>query len=149
MIAKITVAAERDVVVRVDPTSRLARVEVDQVPIVTVMGNLIDNAVEAITDDPRTTGQHPRGVVTVTVTDTDQVLRLTVADTGPGIAPGRLAEVFVDGFSTKEPRSGMRRGVGLALVRRLVTRFGGSITDTSPAGARFEVVLPLRVPEGV
>ena len=149
MIAKITVAAERDVIVQVDPASRLARVEVDQVPIVTVLGNLIDNAIDAITDDPGTTGHHPRGGVTVTVTDTDPVLRLTVTDTGPGIAPGRLAEVFVDGFSTKEPRSGMRRGVGLALVRRLVTRFGGTITATSPVGARFEVVMPLRVPEGV
>lgn len=149
IIAKMTVAAERDVVVRVDPTSRLAQVEADRSPIVTVLGNLIDNAVDAITDDPKTTSQHPRGVVTVTLTDTDQVLRLTVTDTGPGIAPGRLAEVFVDGFSTKEPRSGMRRGVGLALVRRLVTRFGGTITATSPAGARFEVLLPLRVREGV
>jgi two-component system CitB family sensor kinase len=43
----------------------------------------------------------------------------------------------------------MRRGVGLALVRRLVNRFGGTITATSPAGARFDVVLPLRVPEEV
>jgi two-component system CitB family sensor kinase len=149
MIAKIAVAAERDVTVRVDPTSQLARVEADQVPILTVLGNLIDNAVDAITDDPRSTGQHPRGVVTVTITDTDQVLRLTVTDTGPGIAPGRLTQVFVDGFSTKEPRLGMRRGVGLALVRRLVNRFGGTITATSPAGACFDVVLPLRVPEKV
>ncbi len=149
MIAKMTVAAERDVVVRVDPTSRLAQVEADQMPIVTVVGNLIDNAVDAITDDPTTIGRHPRGVVTVTVTDTDQILRLTVTDTGPGITPGRLAEMFVDGFSTKQPRSGMRRGVGLALVRRLVTRFGGTITATSSDGARFEVVMPLRVREGV
>ena len=149
VLAKMTVAAERDVVVRVDPTSRLGRVEADQVPIVTVMGNLIDNAVDAIADDPTTRGQHPRGVVTVTVTDTDQVVHITVTDTGPGIASANLAEVFVDGFSTKEPRSGMRRGVGLALVRRLVTRFGGSITATSPDGARFDVVLPLRVRDGV
>ncbi len=149
ILAKMTVAAERDVVVRVDPTSRLARVEADQVPIVTVVGNLIDNAVDAITDDPKTTSQHPRGVVTVSVTDTDQVLRITVTDTGPGIPSGRLAEVFVDGFSTKETRSGMRRGVGLALVRRLVTGFGGSITATSPDGARFDVVLPLRARDGL
>jgi two-component system CitB family sensor kinase len=57
--------------------------------------------------------------------------------------------VFVDGFSTKEPRSGIHRGVGLALVHRVVTRFGGTITVTSPDGARFDVVLPLRVPKGV
>jgi two-component system, CitB family, sensor kinase len=149
MIAKMAVAGERDVVVRVDPTSQLACVEVDQLPIVTVLGNLVDNAVDAITGDPRTKGQHPRGVVTVAVSDTNQVLRLTVTDTGPGIAAGHLADVFVDGFSTKEPRSGIHRGVGLALVHRLVTRFGGTVTVTSPDGARFDVVLPLRVREGV
>ena len=61
MIAKMAVAAERDVVVRVDPTSRLAHIEADQLPIVTVVGNLIDNAVDAITDDPTTNGRHPAG----------------------------------------------------------------------------------------
>lgn len=149
MIAKIAVAAERGVAVRIDPTSRLDHVEADQLPIVTIMGNLIDNAVDAITGDPSTTGIHPRGIVTVAVTDIDQVLRLTVTDTGPGIAAGHLDAVFVDGFSTKEPRSGIHRGVGLALVHRLVTRFGGTITVTCAEGARFDVVLTLRVPEGV
>jgi two-component system, CitB family, sensor kinase len=149
MIAKMAVAAERDVVVRVDPASQLARVEADQLPILTVLGNLIDNAVDAITGDTETNGRHPRGVVTVTLTDTDEVLQLTVTDTGPGIAGDHLSEVFVDGFSTKQPRSGIRRGVGLALVHRLVTRCGGTITVTSPDGARFDVVLPLRVREGV
>jgi two-component system CitB family sensor kinase len=42
---------------------------------------------------------------------------------------------------------GMRRGVGLALVHRLVTRIGGRITVSSPGGARFEVTMPLRVRE--
>lgn len=149
MIAKMAVAAERDVVVRVDPTSRLARGEADPSSIVTVLGNLVDNAVDAVVGDPQTLGRHPRGVVTVALTDSDQVLRLTVTDTGPGIAPGRLAEVFVDGYSTKPPRSGIHRGVGLALVHRLVTRSGGTITVTSAAGACFDVVLPLRVSEGV
>ncbi|HEY0812379.1 MAG TPA: sensor histidine kinase [Pseudonocardia sp.] len=148
IIAKMAVAAERGVLVRVDPISRLADVDAQRLPIVTVLGNLIDNAVDAITGDLTTSGEHPRGTVTVAVTDTGDLLRLTVADTGPGIAPDHLADVFVDGFSTKQPRSGMHRGVGLALVHRLVNRFGGTITVTSPGGARFDVVLPLRVREG-
>jgi len=149
MIAKMAVAAERDVLVQVDPSSRLAGVEVDQLPIVTILGNLVDNAVDAIARDPRSDGEHPRGVVTVAVADTDDILRLTVSDTGPGIAAGQLTDVFVDGFSTKEPRSGIHRGVGLALVHRLVTRFGGTITVISHDGARFDVLLPLGVHEGV
>jgi two-component system CitB family sensor kinase len=144
LLAKTTVAAERDVVVRLDPASRLSTGAADEIPIVTVLGNLIDNAVDAVADDALTVGDHPRGVVTVSLGCQDAVVRMSVSDTGPGIAPDRLDDVFLDGFSTKEPRRGMRRGVGLALVHRLVTRDGGTITASSPGGARFDVTLPLR-----
>jgi two-component system CitB family sensor kinase len=148
VIAKIAVAAERDVIVRIDPSSTLTSSEGDLLPIVTVLGNLVDNAVDAIVGDASTIGRHPRGVVTVSMSDTDEVLRLSVSDTGPGIAHDRLDEVFIDGYSTKEPRSGIHRGVGLALVHRLITRLGGTITAASPGGARFDVVLPAGVREG-
>ena len=148
LIAKTTVAAERDVVVRLDPASRLTTRAVDEIPIVTVLGNLIDNAVDAVADDATSTASHPRGVVTVSLGCQGAEVRMSVRDTGPGIAPERLGDVFLDGFSTKEPRRGMRRGVGLALVHRLVTREGGTITATSPGGAQFDVTLPLRTGRG-
>ncbi|NYG06815.1 two-component system CitB family sensor kinase [Phycicoccus badiiscoriae] len=149
LLAKTTVAAERDVRVRLDPASRLTTPVADEVPIVTVLGNLIDNAVDAVADDPRTVGDHPRGEVMVSLGCEDGVIQMSVSDTGPGISADRLDDVFVDGFSTKEPRRGMRRGVGLALVHRLVTRDGGTITATSPDGARFDVTLPMRRKEVV
>jgi two-component system CitB family sensor kinase len=148
LLAKTTVAAERDVQVRLDPSSHLATLAADQVPIVTVLGNLIDNAVDAVTGDERTVGAHPRGVVTVALQCEDDIVRLSVLDSGPGIPTAHLDDVFLDGFSTKEPRGEMRRGVGLALVHRLVTRVGGTITATSPGGARFDVTLPLRARTG-
>ncbi|GAA2018013.1 sensor histidine kinase [Terrabacter terrae] len=148
LLAKITVAAERDVVVRLDPTSRLEAGRDEDLPLVTVLGNLIDNAVDAVADDPRTAGSHPRGEVLVRVTGSADSLLLTVSDTGPGIPKDRLADVFLDGYSTKPPRGAMRRGVGLALVHRLVTRAGGTIHATSTEGATFEVRLPLRVRQG-
>ena len=115
-----------------------------------MLGNLIDNAVDAVADDPRTVGTHPRGeVVVVSLGCDDDALLLTVERHGPGIPEDRLDDVFLDGYSTKEPRGAMRRGVGLALVHRLVTRAGGTIGASSPAGARFEVHLPLRVRQGV
>jgi two-component system CitB family sensor kinase len=148
LLAKATVAAERDVALRVDPTSRILADQLEDLPVVTILGNLVDNAVDAVADDPATLGTSPRGTVTVTLTCDGRTLQLAVEDTGPGIPPDRLGEVFVDGYSTKEPRGAMRRGVGLALVHRLVTRAGGTIVASSPAGARFDVALPLRVREG-
>jgi two-component system CitB family sensor kinase len=149
LLAKTTVAAERDVHLRLDPSSRLATPVADEVPIVTVLGNLIDNAVDAVADDERTVGAHPRGVVTVSLACEDGRIEISVSDTGPGIAADRVEDVFVDGFSTKGPRGGLRRGVGLALVHRLVTRDGGTITAVNEGGARFDVTLPMRLREGV
>ncbi|MCU1537371.1 MAG: hypothetical protein JWP82_1722 [Humibacillus sp.] len=148
LLAKITVAAERDVVVRLDRGSRLTAGD-DDLPVVTVLGNLIDNAVDAVADDPESAGRHPRGEVVVRLERVAGVLELTVVDSGPGIPDDRLDDVFLDGYSTKEPRGAMRRGVGLALVHRLVARAGGTISVSSPGGARFEVRLPVRVREGV
>lgn len=148
LLAKTTVAAERDVMVRLDPQSRVEAVDVEGLPVTTVLGNLIDNAVDAVADDARTAGRHPRGEVTVTLCVREGALHLTVVDSGPGIPADRIDDVFVDGYSTKSPRGVMRRGVGLALVHRLVTRSGGTISASSPGGARFDVSLPIRVREG-
>ncbi|HEV7148795.1 MAG TPA: sensor histidine kinase [Pedococcus sp.] len=148
LLAKATVASERDVVVRLDPASRIEADQVADLTLVTVLGNLVDNAVDAVADDPTTVGVTPRGTVEVSLRCVDGELRLSVADTGPGIPPDRMEDVFVDGYSTKEPRGAMRRGVGLALVHRLVSRAGGTIVASSPGGARFDVTLPLRVREG-
>lgn len=149
LLAKITVAAERDVTVVLDPASRLDLTDVDGIPLVSVMGNLIDNAVDAVVDDPTTAGEHPRGKVTVLIAEVDGLITLRVLDSGPGIDDEHLDAVFVDGYSTKTPRSGMRRGIGLALVHRLVTRAGGTITVSSPEGACFEAKLPARIVQDV
>jgi two-component system CitB family sensor kinase len=146
LLAKTTVAAERDVVVRVDPESVLEETELADGPLMTVLANLIDNAVDAVAVDPRTAGQHPRGVVTVRLSEVRGQLHLRVSDTGPGIPEGLEEAVFVDGFTTKPARRGIHRGVGLALVHRLVARAGGTVTVVSSAqGAVFDVRLPVAV----
>src|SRR6478735_10680420 len=111
LLAKATVAAERDVTLRLDPASRVEAHDVDALPVTTVLGNLVDNAVDAVADDPATAGRHPRGEVTVCLVRREGTLLLTVTDSGPGIPEDRLEDVFVDGYSTKGPRGAMRRGV--------------------------------------
>ena len=140
LLAKMTVAAERGVEVTLDPESRMLTGARDHTALLTVLGNLVDNAVDAVAAGPG--DRQPRQVI-VRIEETDREVILSVSDTGPGIPPDQLAQVFVDGYSTKAPRGGLHRGVGLALVHRLVLRAGGSIVVTSKTGARFEVRLPL------
>ncbi len=147
LLAKTSVAAERGVVVVLDPESRLEHADVESSPLVTIMANLIDNAIDAVADDPRTVGRHPRGTVTVRVSESSRYAHVRVSDTGPGIPDGLVEDVFVDGFTTKPPREGIHRGVGLALVHRLVTRAGGTVivSVTPDGGAELDVALPVSV----
>jgi len=135
LLAKITVAAEQDVQIEVTAESRLERPRVDQAELLTIVGNLLDNAVDALANTPR-----PR-TVTVQFDDADGVF-IAVRDNGPGVPAEKIDQVVVDGYSTKDPRPGMRRGIGLALVRRIVHRAGGTLDVFPGPGGNFEVWLP-------
>ncbi|MFI9205531.1 ATP-binding protein [Streptomyces sp. NPDC053048] len=116
--------------------------------LVTVLGNLIDNAVEAARDTRRP------GRVCVTVRAGEDELLLRVGDTGPGIPPEAVDEVFRRGWSTKSAGAVPHgRGLGLALVQQAARRNGGTVAlGRSPSGgAEFTVRLPLcvRPSEGV
>ncbi|MEB8337428.1 sensor histidine kinase, partial [Streptomyces endophyticus] len=105
--------------------------------LVTVLGNLVDNAVDAAQGSPGAR-------VTVTARTDDDVLLLRVSDTGPGVDPAHTDSVFVRGWSTKASGAG-GRGLGLALVRQALTRCGG-VLDLGRApegGAEFTVRVPL------
>ena len=67
---------------------------------------------------------------------------MDVADTGPGIPAGVGESIFSDGWSTKATDGGRARGLGLALVRQLVDRLGGTISVQEGPGARFRVTVP-------
>ncbi|MFH8365484.1 ATP-binding protein [Streptomyces sp. NPDC018031] len=90
-----------------------------------------------------------RGRVTVTARVADGELLLRVEDTGRGVDPAAVEEVFVRGWSTKaEPSAGpvgAGRGLGLALVRQAARRNGGTVevADSACGGAAFTVRLPL------
>lgn len=136
LVAKQSIAAERDTALTIAAESHLdmpAGTAAQNV--MTILGNLIDNALDAVSDQAA-----PREVV-VTVTDDDGVT-IQVQDNGPGVDQLNIDDIFTDGFSTKTAQGDRRRGIGLALVRRLVTRAGGTITVDNSPGARFEVALP-------
>jgi two-component system, CitB family, sensor kinase len=138
LLAKVTIAVERGTLLEVTEDSRLDRAGPDPQALVTIVGNLVDNALDAVaaSEPPR------RVTVRLTYDDDAQLIVVTVSDTGPGV-PDELAErVFHDGYTTKSSWDGRQRGLGLALVHRLVTQLGGRITVTSGPGATFTVTLP-------
>ncbi|MFF2244079.1 ATP-binding protein [Arthrobacter sp. NPDC058130] len=104
--------------------------------LVAILGNLLDNAIDAAAESPA-----PR-LVELSVETTGSAVEITVEDSGPGIDPAAVEDVFRHGFSTKTPGP-FGRGLGLALVRQAVQRLGGTMTITSPAGALFRVTLPV------
>ncbi|MFI6344244.1 ATP-binding protein [Streptomyces sp. NPDC050560] len=108
--------------------------------LVTVLGNLIDNAIDAARGTPGAR-------VTVTARTGAGAVTLSVRDTGPGVDPAHADAVFRRGWSTK-PAGPRGRGLGLALVRQAVTRGGGTLGLDRPqeGGARFTVTLPITTP---
>lgn len=103
--------------------------------LVAILGNLLDNAIDAAAEAPA-----PK-LVELTVENSAGALEITVEDSGPGIDPQAVEDIFRHGFSTKAAGP-FGRGLGLALVRQAVQRLGGTMTITSPAGALFRVTLP-------
>src|SRR4029077_15083727 len=69
-------------------------------------------------------------------------LLIRVRDSGPGVPNDMREAIFMDGVTTKSSATGARRGLGLALVRQVVTGRGGMISVGHGGGAVFTAVLP-------
>lgn len=148
LLGKTAQANERGVELVVSPDSRLddglLPGALPSRDLVTILGNLIDNAVDAAQG-----GVRPRVTVTALTEEDGSELVLRVGDTGPGVDPDRAEELFRLGYTTKPSGPG-GRGLGLALVRQAVSRHGGTLAVTSgeDGGAVFDVRIPLRETAG-
>jgi two-component system CitB family sensor kinase len=138
LLAKTTIAAERHVALELTRDSRLADADTDAAALVTIVGNLIDNAIDAAADGPQ-----PAWVTVRLLTDEDTI-SIDVSDSGAGVAAELCRLVFDDGFTTKPDHGDRHRGLGLALVHRLVRRQGGRVWIDARNPACFHVVLPIR-----
>ncbi|OAH13362.1 sensor histidine kinase [Streptomyces jeddahensis] len=141
LLGKAAQANERGVELLVSEDSRiddgLLPESLSARDLVTILGNLVDNAVDAAQGS-----LHAR--VTVTARAGDDGLIVRVSDTGPGVDPAHAEAVFERGWSTKPAGPG-GRGLGLALVRQTVLRNGGTltVTESEEGGAEFTASLPL------
>jgi two-component system CitB family sensor kinase len=139
IVAKTTVAAERGVRIVLTDDSALSDDPPHLRRLLTIVGNLLDNAIDATAEAPPADGGRR---IRLTLTEGDEMIVVRVEDSGPGIAPGTSQSIFEDGWSTRPERGTARRGLGLALVHRLAQRHGGTITVGEGPGAVFTVVLP-------
>jgi two-component system, CitB family, sensor kinase len=137
LIAKTSLAAESGVALVLDEGSHLAALDPAlATDVITVLGNLIDNAVDVSEGSDR-------GVVTAAINDGD-ALTISVADSGPGVPEHLRESIFARGVTSKPDVPG-GRGIGLALVRLVSAQLGGTVevSDGPDGGAVFEVRIPL------
>ncbi|MBA2475402.1 MAG: sensor histidine kinase [Actinobacteria bacterium] len=136
LLGKAAVASERGIELRVTDDSELPEDYGDVRDLVTVVGNLVDNALDSV-------ASVGGGSIVVTIRDEAEGVVVRVHDSGPGVEPSVVDEIFRDGFTTKVATGTGRRGLGLALVSQTVRRReGGYVRVANDAGARFTAFLP-------
>jgi two-component system, CitB family, sensor kinase len=137
LIGKMHRAKEMGVQLTITADSSVTELCPNRETVLTILGNAIENAIEAIKTIDNV--NQPPATVTVHIKEEDERLYIEVSDTGPGIDPELGGQLFEDGKTTK----GEGRGFGLALVSRLVSRLDGSIyMISSSEGATLQVSLP-------
>ncbi|MFE7721548.1 ATP-binding protein [Nocardia rhizosphaerihabitans] len=170
LAAKAAHARENGVQLRLGPSTWVDANLAAPVDVTTVLGNLLDNAIDAVRRPAEArmgSSAQPDGesvdldaasaaVVEVELVQEGSTLHITVADSGGGVAPELVDALFADGVSTK-PGAGVPggRGVGLALSRQVARALGGDVwlasagmPDGELTGAEFIARLPGVLTEG-
>jgi len=124
------------VTVAVDLPDDLPPILMDALQMKRVLVNLLDNALEALSAEPVRELK-----LRCELARHDTMARLTIEDTGRGIAPEDRDRLFTPYFSTR----GNGTGLGLAISSRIVSDHGGYIAaePNSPKGTRFVIELPV------
>jgi two-component system, CitB family, sensor kinase len=139
LIAKASQATELGVDLRISPDSALPVLD-DALSsdVATVVGNLVDNALDAAAEAPQRWVEVTLGLV-------DGEVDVVVRDSGAGVPPGMEREVFRRGITTKgaTDEDSRERGIGLSLVHLVCTRRGGEVTASSEGGSTFTATLPV------
>ena len=135
ILAKTSLADEKGVELRIAPDCSVSGSIIDISEVLTVTGNLIDNAIDA------TAQQKGLRRVELTIVSVASDLLIRVRDSGPGVPDEAREAIFTDGFTTKSSPTGAHRGIGLALVRQITERRGGMLSVGRDGGAVFTAVL--------
>ncbi|MDK1474905.1 sensor histidine kinase [Streptomyces sp. 549] len=140
LLGKAAQAAEKGVELSVSEDTAVAGTSFAARDLVTLVGNLVDNAIDAAL-----AGAPPRRVAVTVRSAPDGSLLVRVADSGDGVDNSQLESMFTRGWSTKRAEGPHGRGLGLSLVKQVINRYDGEVDVESGEGAVFTVRLrPLR-----
>ncbi len=136
ILGKLQNMLETDIDMNISPESNIPRHSafLSSRELVTIVGNLLENAIEAINMKQ---GNEARNI-DLQITETSEYLIISVSDTGDGIKETELEKIFSYGYSTK---SDTGRGNGLYITKEIVTRHHGNIdVESEPGeGTTFEL----------
>jgi sensor histidine kinase regulating citrate/malate metabolism len=139
LVGKTHHARELGIQLVVSPDSFVSRTCPHGEAVVTIVGNAVANAVEALQS---MAAPRARPEVRVRLREERERLLIEVSDNGPGFEPASRERLFDTGFTTK----GDGRGLGLAIVARVVSAARGEVDfENTGEGARLRVTLPKEV----
>ncbi|MGF1701661.1 sensor histidine kinase [Photobacterium makurazakiensis] len=138
LLGKYNRAKELGLKLHLDEASHMAHLpsELPREQLVSILGNLIDNALEA------TLAHHGRGgQITLSLSDYGKEVIFEIEDQGRGLSNEEVDVIFTRGYSTKDQQG---HGIGLDLVKTLTEHLGGLVTvePIEPYGSRFTLYLP-------
>ncbi|SEB38325.1 Sensor histidine kinase regulating citrate/malate metabolism [Paramicrobacterium humi] len=137
LVGKAAQAHERGIRLVISAQGSLPKNALDALDLVTVTGNLLDNAFDAAAGSAERT-------VWADFSAAGEVLVISIADSGPGLDETSIDDILRLGGTTKTADAALGgHGLGLALVRQAVSRLGGTLEADSDGGAIFTVTIPL------
>jgi sensor histidine kinase regulating citrate/malate metabolism len=134
LVAESAIARESSIDFKLDTRSRIRELPaaVSDLDAITVIGNLVHNAVEAVSGMPRS-----RRRIAVGLFETASETVFRVRDWGPGVPKEDLERVLEAEFTTKPGHN----GIGLALIKNIANRAGGEITLSLPPSKGLSVTV--------
>lgn len=136
--AKLLKCEKHGILLEIDIASRLERLPIPSWELCRILGNLIDNAIEAIDSEKPSI---PR--IKVLIADTECATLVRVSNNGPLIPEAIQQDIFLPDFSTK----GEERGMGLAIISDIIYQCGGTIRLRAEPETQFEILLPADIEE--
>lgn len=137
---EVVFAGNSNIQLKIDPASKIHDLpaSLSELDAITILGNLIENASEAITASGATEISDRQ--IGLLIADRGEELLIRVRDSGPGISAPDMAAIFTPGFTTKTEHV----GIGLAMVKSIISRVGADIEvqNCDGGGAAVTVRVP-------